>query len=205
MVIHAVDDRWEGVDAVECRLTCWASICVERRKSTRSRWSRSWSNDRMSSRLLVDLLNMWIAGWWRRLRVWRSPCPRSGITVVWRSRGFPRYAMRCVRCRIGLLRWRPSPTIALNTSWGRRIAPTMGSMDLRSTLNVHWRGHRRWRRYSGLLSEDRLSDEGYTVICLYPDLIMNVKFVFIYPEAVALLNHWIWKRAVNGWCRRMSR
>ena len=80
----------------------------------------------------------------------------------------------------------------------------MGRLDVWSALIVYGRVRRRRWWYSGWRTEERLSDERYPIIGLYPDLVMDVAFVFVNPEAIPWLDRGIRVGTMGSWRRRLS-
>ena len=80
----------------------------------------------------------------------------------------------------------------------------MHRMDVWSALIVYGRVRRRRRRHSGRRTEERLSNKRYPVVSLHPDLIMDVAFVFVDPEAIPWFNCEIRVRTMGSWRRLFS-
>ena len=178
MVVHAVGDRREAVEAVECHLTFRACVSLERRQVRRCRWACCGPNDRLPSLLwrrsdnrMSPWLNVHVRGrrcgrGRSRYRIRRSPRVMSCAFVIPGSWWIPCYCVH-VRILVGLAqlraskigvmsalgnrRFAPSRRRRLIACWNRRFSPS-GSRRLSPRRN-RWRmrGRRWW--YSRLIPE----------------------------------------------------
>ena len=89
-----------------------------------------------------------------------------------------------------------------NVRRSRCNPPARHRLDVRSMLVGRGCVRRRWRRHSRRRTEERFSNKRYPIVCLDPDLEMDITFVFVDSEAVPWLDRGIRVRTMGSWRRR---